>query len=385
MRKVILTILSVVLLLCGGEGWSFTIKTSDEGTLLHWPPGRTAIFYRVGSQGVGTRPETVEAIARAFQSWEARSRGEVVFIYAGYLEGVEAARDGANTLLWIGEDWKYGAEIVALATVWSSDETGEIEEVDIEFNSRDYDWRSSVSPGIQEIALHEIGHLLGIDHSFNPGAVMYDIVGPYIPAKRALSRDDIEAITFLYPRTIRTVNRYDLPVLFYPLDFPEESPFLPPAAGPDPGPGRWLTALGMVDFDGDGYRSELLAGWRDDQGRKVLEGWGMMDDGTSRLRRIGSPVEITPDGEINGVTGLDIDRDGICGEAAVLIRNGEGERLYFYRIDPGDGWSPNAIASLVIAAPPADNLIGMAAFDADGDRLRDELLLLRATEDEFSL
>ncbi|MFH1037069.1 MAG: matrixin family metalloprotease [PVC group bacterium] len=363
----------------------FTVKTSDEGTFLAWPPGRTTIFYMVGSRGTGSPSGLVGELARAFQSWEEKAQGEVSFIYGGDLENREALQDGVNTVLWVTDGWQYGPDIAAVSTTWPSGETGGIGEVDVEFNGRDFDWTSPGSPGVLETALHEIGHLLGVGHSFNPGAVMHDAVRPSGPVRRVLSRDDIEALLFLYPPLDRKVNRYDLPVLFYPRDFPGEPPILPPSAGLDPGPARWVTALGSADVDKDGYRSEILSSCRDGSGWKAIEGWELPDEATGALRRLFLPGEIAPAGEITAISGVDIDRDGISGEAAVLVRQDGGERLYFFPVDPAAGPAPEPVASLALAAPPANNLIGMASLDADGDRLRDELLVLRARAGGYSL
>lgn len=61
-------------------------------------------------------------------------------------------------------------------------------------------WRLQAGPGVfdtETVALHEIGHLLGLDHSTVPGAVMFPT---YAGARRALSQDDIDGIRRLYGR-----------------------------------------------------------------------------------------------------------------------------------------------------------------------------------------
>lgn len=57
-----------------------------------------------------------------------------------------------------------------------------------EVNGSDYD--------IETVALHEIGHSLGLDHSSSPDAVMYP---DYQGLRQELSSDDITGISQLYP------------------------------------------------------------------------------------------------------------------------------------------------------------------------------------------
>lgn len=45
---------------------------------------------------------------------------------------------------------------------------------------------------------HEIGHVLGLGHSADPNALMYYSISP--PRQLALAQDDLDGITFLYPR-----------------------------------------------------------------------------------------------------------------------------------------------------------------------------------------
>jgi len=383
-KKLILTTISAgISLYLSSTIFAFTVETTEDERMLSWPSSRVTIFYRIGNSDAGAQKDTIEAIDRAFMQWEESSKGELAFIYSGEDEKEGAIRDGINSLTWVYQEWRYGIGIAAVSTIWPSEEDETIAEVDIEFNGRDYDWSSPDSPGIGETALHEIGHLLGIGHSFNPGAVMHATAGPTDPVRQALRQDDIEALVFLYPSQPRELNRYDLPVLFYPRDFPEDLSDLTPAIGPDPRPGYWVNTIGGVDFDGDGFRSELLAGCRNEDGVKILEAWEVTDDENNRYRRIEDPLPIQLPGVMTAVSGIDLDRDGSSSEAAVLLRQRGLEKVFFYDLDSSATKEP--AGSMSIISPPADNLIGIAGLDADNDQLRDEILILRAEGNNFVL
>ncbi|OVA14351.1 Peptidase M10 [Macleaya cordata] len=64
----------------------------------------------------------------------------------------------------------------------------------------DEDWSTNPKPDMMDletIALHEIGHLLGLGHSSVPGAIMYPTFA-YGVKKRKLHGDDVQGIRALY-------------------------------------------------------------------------------------------------------------------------------------------------------------------------------------------
>ncbi len=77
-------------------------------------------------------------------------------------------------------------------------------DADIEFNPQ-IQFTTSLSPGpnqfvLESVALHEIGHLLGLDHSGLADAVMFPFGDTTAAGNRtSLSLDDLLGIAFLYP------------------------------------------------------------------------------------------------------------------------------------------------------------------------------------------
>jgi len=69
---------------------------------------------------------------------------------------------------------------------------------------------------IETVALHEIGHLLGLDHSTVPGSVMFPT---YNGERRTLSADDLAGIRQLYgrrgPQMVVTVHLQDIGDAFF--------------------------------------------------------------------------------------------------------------------------------------------------------------------------
>jgi hypothetical protein len=60
-------------------------------------------------------------------------------------------------------------------------------------------WSAGAMPGaidLQTVALHEIGHLLGLDHSEDEGAIMFALLP--VGATKGLHADDIQGIKAFY-------------------------------------------------------------------------------------------------------------------------------------------------------------------------------------------
>lgn len=129
-------------------------------------------------------PPEANALDGASPSFAASYRGETACDQVEYQCGGEGNdnivmfRDGASDL---------SGTTIALSTIIANLNTGEILDVDIEINSADFmfDLDGGGSPaGAQDLSLvlnHELGHMLGLSHSNEPGSLMqseYDSDSP---------------------------------------------------------------------------------------------------------------------------------------------------------------------------------------------------------------
>lgn len=157
------------------------------------------------------------AIARAAATWQAVPSATVQFDYGGMTSAPPGLVDGRTTLGFLDRP---DLDRVLASTSFLIDTTnGAIVEADVFFNTR-FAWSVSASgtPGridLESVALHELGHLLGLSHSAlgetevasggarrvtASGAVMFPIaMSAGTIADRQLYADDIAGISDLYP------------------------------------------------------------------------------------------------------------------------------------------------------------------------------------------
>jgi hypothetical protein len=157
-----------------------------------------------------------DAVGRAFATWQSVPSATVQSQFQGFTESPPGVPDQRTTFGFL--DRPDLDRVLGLTSFLLDSATGEIREADVFFNTR-FTW--SVSPAgepgrtdLESIALHEIGHVLGLGHSglaetemtpsgrrvVGTGSVMFPIaLSPGAIADRQLQADDIAGMSDLYP------------------------------------------------------------------------------------------------------------------------------------------------------------------------------------------
>lgn len=155
-------------------------------------------------------PQIEHAIAASFQSWEDVPTSNVAFNRGANSNSTTTTGDSVLQLFWLENSESTGdglnlAGAVALTrrTYFTGGaRTGEITDAATVFNGFRYKWAvdgRSDAVDVQEVATHEIGHILGFAHTPIGGATMYPLTIAGRTQGRTLAPDDVIAASVTYP------------------------------------------------------------------------------------------------------------------------------------------------------------------------------------------
>ncbi len=179
------------------------LQNPSNGYPLYWssPTNIGIVINSTGSDDVTDGSDEI-AIRLAIQDWNEVTGTNVTMVEdtsSATQARTDWSADDIHMLIFDennGSGYFSGGSTVAITPVWFYS-NGRIADADILFNGMTFSFTTSGVPGrfdIQDVAAHELGHLLGLDHSGWAGATMYPYVDTTVIEHRSLSEDEAHGL-----------------------------------------------------------------------------------------------------------------------------------------------------------------------------------------------
>lgn len=185
-------------LLLATPALAWTVRTTEAGHPVQWQG-----FPVAWSAAPGTAPLPPggdAALGAGFDRWQGPDR-EVAFVLGVPPDVVPEATPDDPNHVWVLAEWPFpDDDTLAMSSVWS-DAGGNIVGFDVRVNGES-PWSTDGSPDawdLQAAITHEVGHVLGLEHSDVEEAVMWHSASAGDTSRRDLSEDDEDAVRALYP------------------------------------------------------------------------------------------------------------------------------------------------------------------------------------------
>jgi hypothetical protein len=213
----LIPLMFIMLISMSIEGQAYVISKTSLGDLSYWHT-RCIPLWLSSTESANIDQTQVETeLLNALEAWDQLNCTSLSFTYQGTVDSQFVGYDNTlgasnyNLVTFVSSrtDWLYDPAALALTTVTMCiNETpecsaGTIVDADIEINESYHDFTTSADRPIKmdlaNTLTHEVGHLIGLDHSPIFEATMYfqQPLGETI--KRDLAEDDQMAVCSIFP------------------------------------------------------------------------------------------------------------------------------------------------------------------------------------------
>ena len=214
MKKVIV-FCTLLLALFFQQAAAFTNRYTADGKTQYWDAADLPIQWTMnqdGSKHISSISMTETIFKKSFAAWDSIGNADIAFEYMGQTSWNKVQQDESNLIIFDTNTDGYtvsanaGPSVIGItiSTFYSSgSQVGRIIDADIIFNDDAYkftvDQPSDLGQNLvnlQDVATHEIGHLLGLDHTYIEEATMW----PYArTGQSTIHADDQAGVASIYP------------------------------------------------------------------------------------------------------------------------------------------------------------------------------------------
>jgi uncharacterized protein (TIGR03437 family) len=220
MRKLLsFLFIATVLISNGGKTESHVFTTSDGTTPTRWNLTNSSspivqngrVVYNLNPAGSDDVPfaQVESAITASFKTWTDLATCGIAFTRGANRTETGGRNDGIFQIYWCenstvddGLDISGALAVTRTYMFTSGARNGEIVDVSLVFNGKEIQWATDGNASrvdIAEVATHEIGHAIGLNHSPVAVSTMFPRTGKGVTRSRTPHSDDQIAASVLYP------------------------------------------------------------------------------------------------------------------------------------------------------------------------------------------
>lgn len=196
-RFLILILLAAAFALPLSAATRITYAIQGNPTCVHWDKAAFPLTVQVDRRVANAFPGAQQVVERAFNAWATVPDADIRFQPIQLADNLAAGNDQRNVVT-LADGLMGGQGALAITTYTFDDRNGRFLDADIELDrsllQSDYN--------IQMTVQHEIGHMLGLDHSAVLSSVMYPYVGRGTAAPVFDSDDNIGMATSYPSRSV---------------------------------------------------------------------------------------------------------------------------------------------------------------------------------------
>jgi hypothetical protein len=177
-----------------------TFDINGTPTPVEWARSAFPLQYEVDSRVVQASPDAAAIVDKAFKAWSGITDADLQFRAEGVVNGVRPQTVGQISIT-MADDLMADQGSAAITSYSYDTTTGRMLDADIALDADLFDGSLNAQVTIQ----HEVGHILGLDHSAVLSSIMYPYVGSGTePA--AFDFDDRIGIASIYPKGDLTMS-----------------------------------------------------------------------------------------------------------------------------------------------------------------------------------